>query len=62
MDTSRLGYGRAGEGRAIFLAPAGSCALKLRSLVQRQRAWMSLTTLARESQSGSDLSLCDASF
>ena len=56
MDTSPPDYERAGEGMATSHALAGSCARDAQVWAQQRRRSMSLTTLAREIQSGSDLS------
>jgi len=56
MHTNRLGYARAGAGMAISRARVGSYARNAQAWAQQKRRSMSLTTLAREIQSGSGLS------
>ena len=56
MDTNRPDCVRAGEGRATSPAQAGSRALGAQVSARQRYELMSLTMLAREFQSGRDLS------
>jgi hypothetical protein len=58
MDTNRPDYSRAGEDKAISPAQADSSALDAQASAQRYEL-TSLTTLARESQTGSEFSWDD---
>ncbi len=55
MDTNRPDYARAEEGRATSGERAGLYTRKARASGQQRYELMSLTTLAREIQSGSGL-------
>src|SRR6266496_2673316 len=57
-DTNRRGYARAEEAKATSPGPDGACARDAQAWAQQKCRSMTPTTLAREMQSGSDLSFC----
>jgi hypothetical protein len=59
MDTNQPDYSRVGEDKAISPAQVCSCALDAQASGRQRYELMSPTTLARESQTGSEFSWDD---